>query len=143
MRINPRKTTVFLVDKSRQLKTYLKHPDTDLRQILGVFSLLCILGWFLIKGEWLIAVVILGLVTVMVLSYTIFDNAGVLILNAFRKEQFDSKLARKIAILTLILLVLVTLLVVTDTALDFAVGIIIIMALRVVLIFVLALATRK
>ena len=140
MSINRRKSLMYLEDRLRQVKIYLKHPGTDLKYILGVFGLLCILGWFLIKGDWLTAVLLLGLVILMALSFTIFGNLGVMIVNAFRKEQFDRQRARKTAIMTI---TLVTLLVVSNAPLDLALGIIAVMALRAVLIIVSALLIRE
>ena len=94
----------------------------------------------MISGEGLMAVLLIGLVLVMVLSFNIFGNLGIMTVNAFRKEQFDGKLAGKTAIL---IVTLVTFLVVTDAPLDLALGIIAVMALRAVLIIVLALVARK
>ena len=141
MRINPKKLLMYLEDRLRHLKTYLYHPDTNLRYILSVIGLLCICGWFVINDEWLKALLLIGLVIVLTLSFTIFGYLGILVLNLIRKEQFNRKFAQKATILTL---VLVTILVVFDVPLDLAVPIIAVMALRAVLTIVFALvAARK
>ena len=140
MRINPNKPSMRVGYLLRNLKTYLNHPDTDLRYILGVVGLFCIVGWYLIQGERASAVVLLGVVIVMTLSFTIFGYLGVLVVNVIRKEQFNRKFALKAAILTL---VLVAILVVFDAPLDLAVPVIAVMALRAVLTIVVAIVARK
>ena len=131
---------MYAEDRLRQIQAYLKHPDTDLRYVLSIFGLFCIVGWYLVKGDSAFAFILLGVVIVLTLSFTIFGYLGILILNVIRKEQFNRKFAWKAAILTM---TLVTILVVFEVPLDLAVPVIAIMALRAVLTIVSALLVRK
>lgn len=140
MRINPKKPLMHVKGLMRDLKSYLNNPETDLRYILGVVGLFCIVGWYAMQGELANAVVLLVVVIVMTLSFTIFGYLGVLVVNVIRKEQFNRKLALKAAILTLIL---VAILVVFDAPLDLALPVIAVMALRAIFTIVSALVARK
>lgn len=138
--MNSKNLTAYVKDQLRQLRTYLKHPDTDIRFILGAVGLLCLIGWYVINGDWKMAVLIAGVIGVMSLSFCIFGELGILILNAIRKEKLDWKLVRKATIMSA---VLVTILVVFDAPLDLAVPVIAIMGLRAVLYIVVGLLARK
>ncbi len=138
--MNTRNSMENVKDQVRQLMTYLRHPDTDIRVILGAVGLLCLIGWYLIKGEWPMAVLITGVVSVLALSFCIFGELGILILNAIRKDKLDWKLVRKATIMSAIL---VTILVVFDVPLNMAVTVIVIMGLRAVLYIVVGLLARK
>ena len=117
MRINPRNPLMHVEDRLRQIRAYLKHPDTDLRYVISVFALFCLVLWFLIIGDWPTAVSILVAVGGITLGYTIFDCLGALIAIFILKKQFEWRLARIAAITTT---VLVTLIVVFDVPLDLA-----------------------
>ena len=140
MKINPRKPLMYVEDRLRQVKAYLKHPDTDVRYVLSVVGLFCVVGWYLIIGDWRMAVSILGVVTGITFSYAMFYCLGALIVTVIRKKRFEWKLVRNAAIATT---VLVTSIVVCDIPLDVAGGFITFTAIWAGVIIAIRLYAKK
>ena len=140
MRINPRKPLMYVEDRLRQIKAYLKHPDTDIKYVLYVLALFCVVLWFVIIGEWLKGVAILGGVVGTILSYSTFYCWGVLIVTVIRKKRVERKLARNTAITTV---VLVSSFVVFDVPSDVARTVLMATALWATAVIVLQLFKRK
>lgn len=140
MRINHSIPLMYVEDRYRQLKAYLKHPDTDLRYVLSVVGLFCIVVWYLIIGDWRTAVSILAAVGSITLSYSTFYCWGALIVTVIRKKQFEWKLARNASITTA---VMITLIVVFDVPLDLAGGIIAFTAVWAAVVIAIRLFVHK
>ena len=140
MKINPRKPLMYVEDRLQQIKAYLKHPDTDVRYVLSVVGLICVVVWFLIIGDWRTAASIVIALTGISLSYSMFYCWGALIVILIRKKQFEWKLARNAAVTTA---VLVTSIVVFDVPLDLAGGFITFTAIWAGVIIAIRLYAKK